>query len=107
MNYWCIDYKKNRTTARGADSATDNITTNTPVKNAKYQILFESNPRQITQSDEELAKIAEDVSPRRYAEINLVRVKDTRLMNDNLPPAETSGWRVSISLKRIYSTQRM
>ena len=47
-------------------------------------------PRQraVTQSDKDLAKIAEDVSPRRHAEISPVKVKDTHLMNDKLPPAE-------------------
>ena len=35
-----------------------------------------------------LAKIAEDASPRRHAEISSVKVKDTHLMINKLPPAE-------------------
>ena len=35
-----------------------------------------------------LAKIAEGASPRRHAETSLVKVKDTHLMNNKLPPAE-------------------
>ena len=42
----------------------------------------------MTQSDKELVKIAEYASPRRHAEISPVRVKDTHLMNNKLPPAE-------------------
>ena len=42
----------------------------------------------VTQSDKGLAKIAEGVSPRRHAETSLVKVKDTHLMNNKLPPAE-------------------
>ena len=34
------------------------------------------------------AKIAEDASPRRHAEISPVKVKDTHLMNNKLPPAD-------------------
>ena len=42
----------------------------------------------MTQSDKDLAKIAEDASPRRHAEISPVKVKDLNLMNNKLPPAE-------------------
>ena len=35
-----------------------------------------------------LAKIVEDASPRRHAEIIQVKVKATHLMNNKLPPAE-------------------
>ena len=35
-----------------------------------------------------LAKIADDASPRRHAEISPVKVKDTHLMNNKLSPAE-------------------
>ena len=42
----------------------------------------------MAQSDKDFAKIADDASPRRHAEISPVRVKDTHLMNDKLPPAE-------------------
>ena len=42
----------------------------------------------MTQSDKDLAKIAEDASPRPHAEISPVKVKDTHLMNNKLPPAE-------------------
>ena len=42
----------------------------------------------MTQSDKGLAKIAEDASPRRHAEISQVKVKDTPLVNNKLPPAE-------------------
>ena len=42
----------------------------------------------MTQSDKGLAKIAEGASPRRHAETNPVKVKDTSLMNNKLPPAE-------------------
>ena len=42
----------------------------------------------MTQSDKDLAKIAEDASPRRHAEIRPVKVKDTHLMNNKLPAAE-------------------
>ena len=44
--------------------------------------------RTVTQSDKGLAKIAEDASPPRHAEISLVNVKVTHLMNNNLPPTE-------------------
>ena len=42
----------------------------------------------MTESDKDLAKIAEDASPRRHAEISPVKVKDTHLMNNKVPPAE-------------------
>ena len=42
----------------------------------------------MTPSDKNSAKIAEDASPRRHAEISPVEVKDTHLMNNKLPPAE-------------------
>ena len=42
----------------------------------------------MTQSDKDLAKIAEDATPRRYAEISPVKVKDTNLLNNKLPPPE-------------------
>ena len=42
----------------------------------------------MAQSDKGLAKIAEGVSPRRHAETSPVKVKDTHLMNNKLPPAE-------------------
>ena len=41
-----------------------------------------------TQSDKGLAKITEGASPRRHAETSPVKVKDTHLMNNKLPPAE-------------------
>ena len=43
------------------------------------------------QPDKGLAKIAEDASPRRHAEISPVKVKDTHLMNNKLPPLEILG----------------
>ena len=42
----------------------------------------------VIQSDKGLAKIAEAASPRRHAETSPVKVKDTQLMNNKLPPAE-------------------
>ena len=42
----------------------------------------------VTQSDKGLAKIAEGASSRRHAETSPVKVKDTHLMNNKLPPAE-------------------
>ena len=42
----------------------------------------------VTQSDKGLANIAKGASPRRHAETSLVKVKDTHLMNNKLPPAE-------------------
>ena len=42
----------------------------------------------MAQSDKGFAKIAEDASPRRHAEISPFKVKDTHLVNDKLPPAE-------------------
>ena len=42
----------------------------------------------MTQSDKGLAKIAEGASPHRHAETSPVKVKDTHLMNNKLPPAE-------------------
>ena len=47
-------------------------------------------PRQrtVTRSDKSLAKIAADTFPRRHAENNRVKVKDTHLMNNKLPLAE-------------------
>ena len=44
--------------------------------------------KRLTQSDKGLAKIAEGASPRRHAETSPVKVKDTHLMNNKLPPAE-------------------
>ena len=44
--------------------------------------------RTVTQSDKDLAKIAEDASPHRHPEISLVKVKETHLMNNKLPLAE-------------------
>ena len=38
--------------------------------------------------DKGLTKIAEGASPRRHAETSPVKVKDTRLVNNMLPPAE-------------------
>ena len=42
----------------------------------------------MTQCDKSLAKIAEGASPRRHAETSPIKVKDTHLMNNKLPPAE-------------------
>ena len=42
----------------------------------------------VTQSDKGLAKISEGASPRPHAETSPVKVKDTHLMNNKLPPAE-------------------
>ena len=42
----------------------------------------------MTQSDTGLAKIAEGASRRRHAETSPIKVKDTHLMNNKLPPAE-------------------
>ena len=42
----------------------------------------------VTQSDKDLAKIAEGASPRCHAETSPVKVKDTHLMNNKRPPAE-------------------
>ena len=42
----------------------------------------------VTQSDTGLAKIAEGASRRRHAETSPIKVKDTHLMNNKLPPAE-------------------
>ena len=42
----------------------------------------------MTQSKKDLAKIAEDASPRRHVEISPVKFKDTHLMNNKLPPAK-------------------
>ena len=42
----------------------------------------------VTQSDKGLAKIAEGASLRRHAETSPVKVKDTHLINNKLPPAE-------------------
>ena len=42
----------------------------------------------VTQSDNGIAKIAEGASSRRHAETSPVKVKDTHLMNNKLPPAE-------------------
>ena len=41
----------------------------------------------VTQSDKGLVKIAESASPRRHTETSPVKVKDTHLMNNKLPPA--------------------
>ena len=42
----------------------------------------------MTQSDKGLAKIVDGASPRRHAETSPVKVKDTHLKNNTLPPAE-------------------
>ena len=42
----------------------------------------------MTQYDKGSAKTAKDASPRRHAEISLVKVKATHLMNNKLPPEE-------------------
>ena len=42
----------------------------------------------MTQSDKGLTKIVEGASLRRHAETSPVKVKDTHLMNNKLPPAE-------------------
>ena len=41
----------------------------------------------VTRSGKDFAKIAEDASPHRHAEISPLKVKDTHLMNNELPPA--------------------
>ena len=52
----------------------------------------------VTQCDLGLVKIAEGASPHRHAVTSPVKVKDTHLMNNKLPPAEilcgecTYGW---------------
>ena len=43
----------------------------------------------MTQSDKGLAKIAEGASARRHAETSPVKVKDTHLMNNKLPPRDS------------------
>ena len=45
----------------------------------------------MAQSDKGLAKIAEDAFPRRHAENSPVKVKDTHLMYNKLPPAQMCG----------------
>ena len=42
----------------------------------------------VIESDKGLAKIAEGAFPRRHAETSPVKVEDTHLMNNKLPPAE-------------------
>ena len=42
----------------------------------------------MTEPDKGLAKIDKGASPRRRVEISLVKVKDTYLMNNKMPPAE-------------------
>ena len=42
----------------------------------------------VTQSDKGLAKIVEGAFPRRHAETSPVKVRDTHLMNNRLPPSE-------------------
>ena len=54
----------------------------------KYLDLHCLRQNTVTQSDKDLAKIAEGASPRRHAETSPVKVKDTHLMNDKLPLAE-------------------
>ena len=50
----------------------------------------------VTQSDKGVAKIAEGASRRRHAETIPVKVKETHLMNNKLPPAKIlcgeCGW---------------
>ena len=53
----------------------------------KYFDLHCLRQKTVTQSDKGLAKIAEGASPRRR-ETSPVKVKDTHLMNNKLPPAE-------------------
>ena len=54
----------------------------------------------MTQSDKDLARIAEDASPRRHAEISPVKVWDTHLMNDKVALVEIlCGERMSSSTK--------
>ena len=54
----------------------------------KYLDLHCLRQNTVTQSDKDLAKIAEGASPRRHAETSPVKVKDTHLMNNKLPLAE-------------------
>ena len=86
---------------------THNIVTHTSVKNARYSyclkiacIFFEISQifkcldlhclkqKTVTQSAKGLAKIAKGASTRRHAETSPVKVNDTHLMNNKLPPAE-------------------
>ena len=57
----------------------------------------------MTQSDKGLAKIAQGASPRRHAETSPVKVKDTHLMNNKLPPAEIlcGDWEIYILTSMI------
>ena len=55
----------------------------------------------VTQSDKGLAKIAEGASPRHHAETSPVKVKDTHLMNNKLPPAEILIWRVHQRMAKV------
>ena len=66
---------------------THNITMYTSVKNARYYICL-NIACIFSISDKGLAKVAEGASPRRHAENSPVKVKDTHLMNNKLPPAE-------------------
>ena len=50
--------------------------------------LYCPRQRTVPQSYKGLVKIAEDASPRRHGENSPVKVKDTHLMNNKLPPAE-------------------
>ena len=45
-----------------------------------------------------LAQYTEDVSRCRLVGISPVKVKDTHLMNDNLPETEVSGWSVTVQV---------
>ena len=104
---WRKSYKKKRTTTTRVAGVTHNITTHTSVKNARCSICLKIaciffkisqtfkcldlhclRQKTVAQSDKGLAKIAECVSPRRHAETSPVKVKDTHLMNNKLPPAE-------------------
>ena len=58
----------------------------------------------MTESDKDLAKIAEGASPRCHAETSPVKVKDTHLMNNKLPPAEIlcGDWLMLSAVVTIY-----
>ena len=53
------------------------------------------------QHDKGLAKIADDASTCRHAEISPDKVKDTHLMNNKMPPAEILCGECCHALRRI------
>ena len=92
------------TTTRGT-SVTDSIDNERPSlkvacpfhNSTNFQMPWFALP-QTKDTDTIWQGLAEDAPPRRHAEISPVKIKDTRLMNNKLPPAENLCGECDLSL---------